>query len=212
MVYTETGDAGVLYVQWRTPVTPEDLALYEGQVQILLMSFAPQIADYGDDRAPTRGPVIRSQQHAGGEVTTFPLLVQLVKEASQLPKMEVRVIMVEGKRYRVKLVPEAASRVLGDKIDKGALPPFLQQLTDDTFDTMRAMKDARSLPPGDLQADERAKDPSASRRKRATDALPLYRERSASNDRGGQGGREARARSDRSGWDSHRPGHVGSYH
>jgi hypothetical protein len=39
--------------------------------------------------------------------------------------------------------------VLGDKIDEAVFPPFLQQLTDATFDTMRAMKDARSLPPGE---------------------------------------------------------------
>jgi hypothetical protein len=195
VVYTEKGDAGVLYVQWPTPVKPEDLALYVGQVETLLMSFVPQIADCGDDRAPTRGPVIRSQQRAWGGVTTSPLLVQLVQEASQLPKMEARIIMVGGKRHRARLTPDAALRVLGDRIDAAALPPFLQQLTDATFDTMRAMKETRSLPPGDSprsHADERASDSGGPRRKRATNAFD--RERSASNDRVCQGGREARAR------------------
>jgi hypothetical protein len=197
VVYTEKGDAGVLCVQWPTSAKSEDLALYVGQVEALLMSFVLQVAEHGDDRAPTRGQVIRSQKRAGGGVTTFPLFVQLVQEASQLPKTEARIIMVGGKRHRVRLVPDAVLRVLGDKIDEAAFPPFLQQLTDATFDTMRAMKDARSLPPGGSprsHADERARDSGDSRRKRAACIDVFDRERSSSNDRGGQGGSEVRAR------------------
>jgi hypothetical protein len=214
VVYTEKGDAGVMSVQWPTSAKPEELALYVGQVEVLLMSFAQQVAEYGDDRAPTRGPVILSQQRAGGGVTTFPLFLQLVQEASQLPKMEARIIMVGGKRHRVRFVPDAALRVLGDKIDAAAFPPFLQQLADATFDTMRAMKDDRTLPPGGAprtRADEQARDPDDARRKRAAGTGVFDRERSCSNDRGGQGGSEAPARSARSGWGHHRQGQGGSY-
>jgi hypothetical protein len=82
---------------------------------------------------PHGDPVIHSQPRAGGGVTNLPLFIQLVDEASQFPKMATRTTMVGGMRHRVRLVPDEALRVLGDKINAAALPPFLQQLTDTAF-------------------------------------------------------------------------------